>query len=159
MKKIIVFLIGIVMLLNLSSCMAAFASDGIYNDEVDATVVISYGTPFYVNDMISYYMYQGWYYYPYWSGDRYYFHRYRNRLEPGHIGAWHRPIPRGYQHNHRPRIYHPRHNHHSSPVMRPTPPTRHEPHNGAWRKPHNNGNFGTRPHGGNNGTRHFGHRR
>lgn len=124
MKNIINFLLGVLMSITLTSCVTSVqASDGLYGGEVDATIIISYGTPFIVNDMIEYYLYKGWYYYPYRSGDRYYFHRYRRVLPRESFRNWYRPIPRSY--------YYPK-PHHVTPH-----------HNGGF---HNRPNINRPPH-------------
>jgi hypothetical protein len=148
MKKILVFLFGLTMLFGFTSCVTEVqAQDDTYFDgEVDATVVISYGTPYIVNDLIEYYVYRGWYYYPYWIGDSYYFHRYRRPLPPEHFGSWYRPIPRNHVY-HRP-PHHPRHNihhrpHSPRPGHRPAQAPQHRQHT-----PNINNNRGGRPQGG-----------
>ena len=120
MKKILSFLIALTLSLSLSSCVATVqAQDDAYDGEVDATVVITYGTPFIVDNMIQYYFYRGWYYYPYWTGNTYYFHRYRRVLPYESFRDWYRPIPRSYHHPrpHQPRHHmdRPHHNHHMTP--------------------------------------------
>jgi predicted small secreted protein len=122
MKKILLFLVGVAMSLSLTSCVTAVhAQDDIYSDgEVDATVVISYGTPYIVNGLIEYYAYRGWYYYPCWTGDSYYFHRYRRPLPPRAFHDWYRPIPRNH-------VYHRPHS--SRPGYKPSAPQhRHNPY-------------------------------
>lgn len=126
MKKITVILMGLIMVFGLSSCVTAVhAQDDAYFDgEVDATVVISYGKPYVVNDMIEYYFYRGWYYYPSWVNDSYYFHRYRRPLPRGAFYDWYKPIPAQRQKYHRPghgyyHKYTPRHNNIGTHVRRP----------------------------------------
>ena len=154
MKKILVFLMGLVMSLSLSSCVTAVHAqdDTYFNGEVDAYIVITYGTPYIIDDMVQYYFYRGWYYYPYWYNNSYYFHRYRRALPPEHFRNWYRPIPRSYHH-----LTPPRHNYYSQPSHRPhnnRPPMHHNnkigntPHN----RPHNM--HSNRPAHSNNG--HFG---
>ena len=131
MKKIIVFLTTLIMCITLSSCVttAQASSEGSY-DDVDVSVVVSYGTPYILNGMIEYYLYDGWYYYPYWRNNSYYFHRYSSPLPRHRYYRWHRPIPRDYRYiapstrHHRPRhgYYHkyvPRHNNIGTHVRRP----------------------------------------
>lgn len=49
MKKIISILIALVMCVSLSSCIttAQAQDDGVYDDNVDISIVISNGTPYY----------------------------------------------------------------------------------------------------------------
>lgn len=117
MKKITGFLMGLAMLFSLSSCVTAVhAQDDAYFDgEADVSVIVTYGTPYIVNGMIEYYLYRGWYYYPCWTNDSYYFHRYRRPLPLEHFRDWYRPIPTQRLKYHRPGhgYYHkyvPRHN-------------------------------------------------
>ena len=179
MKKILVFLMGLLISLSLSSCVTTVhAQDDTYFDgEVDATVVISYGTPFIVNDMIEYYLYRGWYYYPYWIGDSYYFHRYRRPLPPEHFHNWYRPIPRNHVY-HRPH-HQPRHDvrhrsHNPRPDHMPSQIPQHRQHTpninnnrrpqsgGMHRSPQggrSHGNMGGRPFGGHRSNTRIGSRR
>ena len=128
MKKIFGFLVALAMSISLSSCVTtAIAQDDVFDDGVNTTVIISYGTP-YLNDdgLIMYYYYRGWYYYPYYIGDRYCFHRYRRVLPPQHFSNWYRPIPRGHFHQ-RPHSHHHRHVAPSRPIH----------HGGGMHRPHN----------------------
>ena len=170
MKKILSFLIALTLSLSLSSCVATVqAQDDVYDGEVDATVVITYGTPILNADgLVMYYMYRNWYYYPYWVNDRYYFHRYRRVLPPEHFGSWYRPVPREHF-NHRPPHDAP-HRHHVTP---PRHDNRHmSNHNGGHshrpnvnRPPHNSNRSGIGNHRPSNPQRsstrggHFGGRR
>ena len=142
MKKITVILMGLIMMFGLSSCVTAVhAQDDAYFDgEVDATVVISYGKPYVVNDMIEYYFYRGWYYYPRWTNDSYYFHRYRRPLPRGAFYDWYRPIPAQRQKYHRPGhgYYHkyiPRHNNIGTHVRRPHGHANMRPNTGGHSRP------------------------
>ena len=126
MKNIITFLTVLIMCATLSSCVTTVhAQDDAYFDgEVDATIVISYGKPYVVNNMIEYYFYRGWYYYPRWTDNSYYFHRYRRPLPSGVFYDWYRPIPAQRLKYHRPvhGYYHkyvPRHNNIGTHVRRP----------------------------------------
>ena len=66
-------------------------------------VVIRYGTPYYYDNNLTYYHYNGWYYYPYYRDRILYYHRYqrpippragRPRISPGHPRRpSHTPIP------------------------------------------------------------------
>ena len=126
MKNIITFLTVLIMCATLSSCVpTVHAQDDAYFDgEVDATIVISYGKPYVVNNMIEYYFYRGWYYYPRWADNSYYFHRYRRPLPSGVFYDWYRPIPAQRLKYHRPvhGYYHkyvPRDNNIGTHVRRP----------------------------------------
>lgn len=146
MKKIFSFLVALAMSISLSSCVTTVsAQDDVFDGEVDATVVVSYGTPYIYNGMIEYYFYRGWYYYPYCVNNNYYFHRYRRVLPSPHFYDWYKPIPRD-------RI-HPR-PHHNAPHHRPhaTPPRPHHNnhggniHNRPSRPNHHSGGMSNRPH-------------
>lgn len=153
MKKIMLFLMGLVMSLGLTSCVTSVqASDDLYDGEVDATIVITYGTPVLVDNMIAYYVYNGWYYYPYWIGDSYYFHRYRRALPYDSFRDWYRPIPPGHRpmpRTHRPHHPHNRYTPHTSPNRRPYIPPRHNPNGRMNNRPQHHNNVGNRPSGGN----------
>ena len=142
MKKITVILMGLIMVFGLSSCVTAVhAQDDAYFDgEVDATIVISYGKPCIVNDMIEYYFYRGWYYYPSWANNSYYFHRYRRPLPRGAFYDWYKPIPAQRQKYHRPghgyyHKYTPRHNNIGTHVRRPHGHTNMRPNTGGYSRP------------------------
>ena len=156
MKKIFGFLVALAMSISLSSCVTTVsAQDDVFDGEVDATVVISYGTPIFVDDAIAYYIYRGWYYYPYWVNDSYYFHRYRRPLAQGAFRDWYRPIPRGY-HNPRPSVHRPRirytkpgmYRHHNKHIGRPTQTPRRPSHNIGTHERRPQENMGSRPSGG-----------
>ena len=146
MKKIFSFLVALAMSISLSSCVTTVsAQDDMYDGEVDATVVISYGTPFIYNGMIEYYFYRGWYYYPYCVNNNYYFHRYRRVLPSPYFYDWYKPIPR-YRFHPRPHNSAPHHRPHATP---------HRPHhnNHGWNmhrptsRPNNHGSgMNNRPH-------------
>lgn len=146
MKKIFSFLVTLAMSISLSSCVATVsAQDDMYDGEVDATVVISYGTPYIYNGMIEYYFYRGWYYYPYCVNNNYYFHRYRRVLPSPHFYDWYKPIPRDRIH---PRPHHnaPHHRPHAAP-----PRPHHNNHGGNMHRPpsrpnHHGGGMSNRPH-------------
>ena len=65
-------------------------------------VVVRYGTPYYYDNNLTYYRYNGWYYYPYYRDRVLYYHRYerpippragRPRIVPGHRSSVPRPVP------------------------------------------------------------------
>jgi hypothetical protein len=142
MKKITVILMGLIMIFGLSSCVTAVHAqdDSYFDGEVDATVVISYGTPYIVNNMIEYYFYRGWYYYPRWTDNSYYFHRYRRPLPSGAFYDWYRPIPAQRLKYHRPghgyyHKYMPRHNNIGTHVRRPHGHMNIRPNTGGHSRP------------------------
>lgn len=134
------------MSISLSSCVTTVsAQDDVFDGEVDATVVVSYGTPYIYNGMIEYYFYRGWYYYPYCVNNNYYFHRYRRVLPSPHFYDWYKPIPRDRIH---PRPHHnaPHHRPHAAP-----PRPHHNNHGGNMHRPpsrpnHHGGGMNNRPH-------------
>jgi len=149
MKKLFIFLVSIGMALSLTSCVStAYAqTDEVYtttsDDNVNVEVVISYGVPvFDETGFVMYYLYKGWYYYPYWITDRYYFHVYRHPLTMDYYRRWYRPVPRDFHrrfhYDRTPRMHKP---HHSGNRMRP--------HNGNI---HNRPSVGHRPSGNHNRT-------
>lgn len=146
MKKIFSFLVALAMSISLSSCVTTVsAQDDVFDGEVDATVVVSYGTPYIYNGMIEYYYYRGWYYYPYCVNNNYYFHRYRRVLPSPHFYDWYKPIPRDRIH---PRPHHnaPHHRPHAAP-----PRPHHNNHGGNMHRPpsrpnHHGGGMSNRPH-------------
>lgn len=140
MKKIISILIALVMCMSLSSCIttAQAQDDGVYDDNVDISIVISNGTPYYNSSgLLLYYMYRDCYYYPFYYNNRYYFHRYHRPLPPSRMNRY-RPVPRDF-YKHRPP-----HRYHVTPPNRSTyhirPNSSHRPNIGNHR--HGNGNIG-----------------
>ena len=99
MKKIISILATLIMCLTLSSCLATTAmqhESGYYDNDVDVNVLISYGVPHYnSNGMLMYFVYRDMYYYPYYSGGVYSFHRFTRILPMDRLGTY-RPIPRDF---------------------------------------------------------------
>lgn len=108
MKKIflsLIFSIGI--LFSMSSCISStYAQDVIVEDDgvgVSMGVVVRYGTPYYFEGSILYYLYNGWYYYPYLTGNGYYLYRYSRPLPPPRHGYRFEPRPGDRPHiTHRP---------------------------------------------------------
>lgn len=141
MKKVFSFIITFVMCLSLTSCVttAEAQTDGVYvsTDGVDVDVIITYGTPYYNTDgLLLYYIYRNYYYYPFYTADRWYFRAYSRPLR------YARPYPRDF-YRHRPPVNHgrphdarpPRDNHRPNGNVRP---------NGGGNRP--NGTI--RPNGG-----------
>ena len=150
MKKFFLnFVILIGMCISFVSCattVQAQGDDDVYEtSSVDVSLVITNGTPFYnVDGFISYYIYDGWYYYPYLRHNRYYFRRYITPVNVNYIGAWHRPIPR--HHFDRPR--HRFDNHKSNVNNRHRPNVNHNNRPNINHRP--GGNIHNRPSGGMN---------
>ena len=128
MKNFILSLVlGITLVLSTSSCISgAYAQEVTVSDsygDVDVNLVIRYGTPFYFEGSILYYLYDGWYYYPYLHNSYYYYYRYSRPL----------PLPRHGHHfvpgyNDRPHFRHHR-------DYRPNRRDTFRPHHGVERRP------------------------
>jgi len=106
MKKVFSFIITLVMCLSLTSCVttAEAQTDGVYvsTDGVDVDVIITYGTPYYdAEGLLLYYIYRNYYYYPFYTADRWYFRAYSRPLR------YVRPYPRDF-YRHRPHVNHGR---------------------------------------------------
>ena len=115
MKKIISILAALMMCFTLSSCVTTASAqiDDIY-DDVDISVVVTYGTPYYNTEgLLLYYIYRDMFYYPYYYHNRYYLHRYSRPLPPERMGRY-KPVPRDFYHNHRP----PQRHHGTTPPPR-----------------------------------------
>lgn len=70
MKKFLLLLSILFSTVCLSSCSVssyAYTTDDYYVEdrEISYNIVVTYGTPFYFNNVLSYYFYDGIYYYPY----------------------------------------------------------------------------------------------
>jgi hypothetical protein len=167
-KYLYILFIGLMMSLSLSlsSCEVyshATTMDDIYYEaqadmvrsDVDFNIVIRYGTPYYYEGTLLYYLYNGLYYYPFYYDDYWYVrvyrrpfdylgyrpyfrpHRYDYRFEPGHHRGFDRPPVRPHgnrfgQGSHQPR---PHHDARPGNGNRPQPGVR----------PGNNGNHNPRP--------------
>ena len=88
MKKICLFIIGLMMMFSLSSCETytyATTQDDIYveadvdvvRSNVSFDVIIRYGTPYYMDGTILYYLYNDLYYYPFYYNNYWYVRAYR----------------------------------------------------------------------------------
>ena len=139
MKKLILIL-SVMFLMGLTSCATA---DEVVYEEPSVDVAIKYGTPYYYNGVVVYYIYDNYYYYPRYNGTRWYYYRDRRPYWP-HRNGWVNPGTR--------RPYKPHGNpHHGKPgIVKP---------NGGNHGGHHGGNHGIRPgsnrpngnHGGHNG--------
>ena len=88
MKKIILTLaFTIIAAMSLTSC---YTADATVCDDTTVDVVIRYGTPYYYNGTIVYYIYDGYYYYPHYNGTRWYYYRDRRPIRP-HRSGWVNP--------------------------------------------------------------------
>ena len=170
MKKIISILAALMMCFTLTSCVtyAQAQVDDMYDDNVDISVVVTYGTPYYNTEgLLLYYIYRDMFYYPYYHNNRYYLHRYSRPLPPPRARMY-RPVPRDFYRHEPPRRYHVTPPNRSTQHMRPnTHPIQPRP-NGNIRPNNNRGGNVGRPMtprsstratvgGGNRG--HFGGRR
>lgn len=179
------FLIGIVFAIgcmSLVSCVTSVsAQDDMYgsteavvvNDNAQIEVVITYGTPYIIDGLVQYYIYNDLYYYPYYYRNHFYWRMYRSPLLT-YPRYW-RPMPRAYWYR-GGKFYHPRNfdRRHYDNVIRNN--GHHRPHydnrNGRGGQNHrfdrnrplpNNGKITPRPNNNNNrvvprhqGNRNFG---
>lgn len=93
----------IVLSLTQMSCISSvYAQDDMYPIEeadvvrsnVNIELVIRYGTPYIVDGLVQYYLYEGLYYYPYYLRDYFYYRVYRAPLY--YYPRYWRPVPRAY---------------------------------------------------------------
>ena len=87
---------------SMTSCgtmMATTQYDDIYtsidNVNVDVRVIFRYGTPYYYNGILNYYVYGGIYWYPFWYENMWYFRPYRRPYRLGYIPpyrGWRPPV-------------------------------------------------------------------
>lgn len=155
MKKIYILFISLLMMFSLSSCETytyATTQDDIYVEtEVDVVrsnvsfdVIIQYGTPFYRDDVLLYYLYRDIYYYPFYYNNYWYVrayrrpfihfdtrpyfrpHRYDYRFSPGHYRGFDRPNRHTPIYRHNPNMrrpdYHSRQPRHDIGNRRPKQP-------------------------------------
>lgn len=108
MKKIFLFLIGMLMVFSFQSCMVetyATTQDDIYvesemdivHSDVSFDVVIRYGVPYYMDGILLYYLYHDIYYYPFYYDNYWYVRAYRRPFT--HFD--HRPYFRPHKHDYR----------------------------------------------------------
>lgn len=147
MKKLIKkLLIACVLVFSLQSCVVSgYAQDSMYDDDVaistevsntDVSLIVRFGTPYYYNNRILYYLYNGIYYYPFYYDNYWYFrpyrypirnHRYIRYFRPQtydmrfrHGRTWHhRPADRPRYHIDRGHNNRPRPNFGGRPDRRP----------------------------------------
>ena len=117
MKTLKIFILGLMMCLCLSSCYVetyATTQDDMYvqtevdvvKSDVNYNIVIRYGTPYYYNGNILYYIYNNLYYYPYYYNDYWYFRVYRRPFPYTNYRPYFRPhrydyrFDRGYRQPH-----------------------------------------------------------
>lgn len=165
MKKIKYFLIMLFAVISFSACSTTFASTQQYDDDtyttvsttVDFSTIVMYGTPYYIDNILSYYLYRGIYYYPYRYNNYWYFYpspymRPRGfvyHYQPGYRHFM-RPAPRGYEFR-KPPMRPGRPNDFRNPPMKPNRPSMNygKPNN-MQRTPMNNRlNMNQRPNFGN----------
>lgn len=105
--KIVIFALFIASFLCTSCVEAVYAETTYGGDETE--MVVRYGTPHYRNNVLIYYHYNGYYFYPYRYGNVLRYHRYTRPLPPPRH-HFHNPpqIRRVYRYS-RP-IQHPRSN-------------------------------------------------
>ena len=146
MKKIISILAVLMMCFTLSSCVTAAQAqvDGVYcDDNVDISVVVTYGTPYYNTEgLLLYYIYRDMFYYPYYYNNRYYLHRYSRPLPPPRARMY-KPVPRDFYRHEPPRRYHVTPPNRSTQHMRPNTHSAQPRSNGSVRpntniRPNNN---------------------
>lgn len=119
MKKFKSILIAFVLsltMLSFTGCETVYAAtyDDVYTDpEISVSVITTYGTPIYVDGVISYYIYRNLYYYPFYYDNVLYYRSFYRPLPPRHHYHFGRPH-RGDigHHGHRPGHHEHRPGHH-----------------------------------------------
>ena len=93
-NKILPLICLICLSLSLSSCETAYASissssqcddQEILNNNVNYNIIIRYGTPYYYDGYLYYYLYEGLYYYPVYYNNYWYFRTYRRPFRYGYF--------------------------------------------------------------------------
>lgn len=98
-RKLFTILFMMFSLFVLTSCVTTVdAQDGVYSTTVidvdDIEMAITYGTPYIVNDVVHYYLYNNLYYYPFYTRGYWYYRVYtRPLIRYPHY--W-RPVPRSH---------------------------------------------------------------
>lgn len=127
MKKLLFTLILSVVMISIQSCTTTYAAvydqydeEYVISDNADVNIIITYGTPYYYEGKLWYYLYNGLYYYPFHYNGYWYFRPY------GTLYSWD-----WYHYNY----------HHFTPYYRDY---RFRPHHKDWNRPHH---YGRRPGG------------
>ena len=171
-RKIFTFLVALFMLFTITSCEVythATTQDDIHveaeadvvRSNISFDVILRYGTPYYRDGALLYYVYRDIYYYPffydnYWYVRAYrrpfihfdhrpYFrpHKYDYRFSPGHYRGFDRPIHRPYNPNIGRPHGRPTNPNFGRPNGRPTNPNMGRPNGRSGSRPNNNrGRFG-----------------
>lgn len=81
MKKYLSNLLMGLMCMLCTSCVTSTYAETTVGDE-DVQIVIRYGTPYYYGNSLAYYIYDGYYFYPYRYNNTWRFHRYSRPLPP-----------------------------------------------------------------------------
>ncbi len=130
-KFLSVIFISLITLNSLSSCETTYAatttddmySTSYYDDAVTVNIIMEYGTPYYIDGILQYYLYRNLYYYPYYYNNVMYFRSFYRPLPPRHhynFGRPHRGDLRFGHHRpdgHRPNGHNPGHR----PEHKPNP--------------------------------------
>jgi hypothetical protein len=114
MRKLYILIIGLMMMFSLSSCETytyATTQDDIYTEtEIDIVrsnvsfdVIIQYGTPYYKDGSLLYYLYRDIYYYPFYYNNCWYVRAYRRPFTHFDRRPYFRP--HRYDYRLRPRYY------------------------------------------------------
>lgn len=148
MKKLKILFIALLMMFTFSSCETytyTTTQDDIYTEttvdivrsNVSFDIVIRYGTPFYYEGSLLYYIYDGLYYYPFYYNNYWYVRAYRRPFT--HLDR--RPYFRPHRHDYRfsPGQYRGFDRPRNTGIHRPATPNR---HNGRYE---NNRPHGSRP--------------
>ena len=153
MKKTILFIVfAICAMLTFSSCVSPAYAQGVEITEcdgnVDINVIVRYGTPYYYEGSILYYMYDGFYYYPRLIDNHWRYYRYARPLPPPR--HYHNGYHSGRYNPHRSSTYknYPGHRNGGN-IHHPNRPNR-SMHSGGSinRHPRPSGNIHSRPSGG-----------
>ena len=99
MKKLLFALLMMMSCLSMTSCVTTVeAQDDIYSSAVidvdDIEMAITYGTPYIIDGMVHYYLYNNLYYYPFYTRGYWYYHVYRRPLL--RYPSYWRPVPRSH---------------------------------------------------------------
>ena len=113
-KFLSVIFISLITLNSLSSCETTYAATtddmymtSYYDDGVTVNIIMEYGTPYYINGVLQYYLYRNLYYYPYYYNNVMYFRSFYRPLPPRHHYNFGRPHRGDLRFGH----YRPEHRH------------------------------------------------
>ena len=138
MKKLLFTLILSVVMISIQSCTTTYAAvydqydeEYVISDNADVNIIITYGTPYYYEGKLWYYLYNGLYYYPFHHNGYWYFRPYGTLYS----WDWYHYHYCHFTPNYRDYRFRPHH----KDWNRPHHKDWNRPHHKDWNRPHHDG--------------------